>query len=167
MSPTAERPNKSCALTSCKVVVRLPGFTGAKACTLGCGGGEEGGPPRAEHHHLFQLGIVIQGGVREAQGLWDLQGWQDHLGLGCSHPLLVLKLRWWLAVRWQSSASQVEEITSLSSEGAEHFFPHAVEDQFSSGPVVFLFLSGEKNKKNPLVFLEKCRFLLKTHSNQN
>lgn len=95
---TQQEDQKSCALTSSKVVVRLSGFTGAKACTFGCGGGEKGGPPRAEHHHLFQLGVVIQGGVREAQRLWDLQGWQDHLGLGCSHPLLVLKLRWcWAA----------------------------------------------------------------------
>lgn len=74
------------------MVVLLPGLSGAKACTFGCGGGEEGGPCRAEHHHLLQFGVVIHGGVREAQRLCDLQGWEDHLGFGCSHPLPVLEL---------------------------------------------------------------------------
>lgn len=89
------------ALTSSKVVVLLAWLPGAEACAFGCRGSEEGGPCRAEHHHLLQLGVVIHGGVREAQRLGDLQGRKDHLGLGCSHPLLGagaagLRLRCWL-----------------------------------------------------------------------
>lgn len=88
--------DKSPALTSSKVVVLFSWFPGTKACTFGCGGSQEGGPCRAEHHHLLQLGVVIHGRVREAQGLWDLQSREDHLGLGCSHPLLVLELQGWV-----------------------------------------------------------------------
>lgn len=122
------RGKKKANLTSGKVVVLFSRLPGAKACTFRCGGSKEGGPCRAEHHHLLQLGIVIHGGVREAQRLWDLQGWEDHLGLGCSHPLLVLELRWGLLMnagrlvaQWQSDASQVEVITLPCSGSAARF----------------------------------------------
>lgn len=81
-------------LTSSKVVVLFSWLARAKTCTFRCGSRVKWGP-WTEHHHLFQLGVVIHGRVREAQGLWELQSREDHLGLGCSHPLLVLELQGW------------------------------------------------------------------------
>lgn len=82
-------------LTSSKVVILFSWLAGAKTCTFRCGSRVKWGPRRTEHHHLLQLGVVIHGRVREAQGLWELQSREDHLGLGCSHPLLVLELQGW------------------------------------------------------------------------
>lgn len=73
------------ALTSSKVIKLLPGLPRAKSWAFRCCGIEEGGPCRVQHDHLLQLGVVIHGGVREAQGVGDLQSRQEHLCLGCSH----------------------------------------------------------------------------------
>lgn len=72
-------------LTSSKVIKLLPGLPGAKNSAFRCCGVEKGGPCRVQHDHLLQLGVVIRGGVREAQGVGDLQSRQEHLCLGCSH----------------------------------------------------------------------------------
>lgn len=56
---------KYLVLTSSQVIVMLARFPRAKAGTLGCGGVQD--PRRVEHDHLLQLGVVIHGGVREAQ----------------------------------------------------------------------------------------------------
>lgn len=64
---TKSRMHNVCALTSIQVVVLIAGFPGAKAGALGCGGVQD--PRRVEHDHLLQLGVVIHGGVREAQGV--------------------------------------------------------------------------------------------------
>lgn len=56
-------------LTSSKVVVLISWLAGAKTCTFRCRSSVKRGPRRAEHHHLLQLGVVIHGRVRKAQGL--------------------------------------------------------------------------------------------------
>lgn len=101
---TAEWMNEVFALTSSQVVVLIAGFPGAKAGALGCGGVQD--PRRVEHDHLLQLGVVIHGGVREAQVVWDLQS-RKELRLGCSHLSLSLCLSVecvWLALTDQQVA---------------------------------------------------------------
>lgn len=111
------------ALTSSQMVKLLSWFPSAESCTLGCRGVEEGRPCWVEQHHLLQLGVVIHGGVREVEGVRDLEAGQKHLGLGCSHSVRNLEAgvsarlcarvctRMKSIEREQERGAQVEEIT--------------------------------------------------------
>lgn len=59
--------NKASVLTSGKVIKLISRIPRAEARSFRRRGIEEGSPCGVEHDHLFQLGVVIHGGVREAQ----------------------------------------------------------------------------------------------------
>lgn len=174
---------KSPDLTSSEVVILVSWLPGAKTGTFWCRRREEWGPCRAEHHHLLQLRVAIHGGVREPQGLGVLQGWENHLSLGCSHPMLVLKLQGWdcadgwcwvrggwahvsraVPRRWKESLSPVQGALHTSSDAEEDAaFLSLVRD--SCSPVVLsLSVFLLEVSKDPLVFSEKIKRLLYTHS---
>lgn len=170
------------ALTSSKVVVLLAWLPGAEACAFGCGSSQEGGPCRAEHHHLLQLGVVIHGGVWEAQRLGDLQGRKDHLGLGCSHTLLGagaagLRLRCWLTAKFREARLRSARVAPRRwreplrpAQGTLHASADAEEDAVSlrlrvaPSPAVLSLRSFSGNSVKIHLSFTKRKNVLFTHS---